>query len=35
MRGFQPYIYIFLGFEGILFFIIIPFLKLQVILEKD
>jgi hypothetical protein len=24
-RGFQSYIYILLGFEGILFFIIIPF----------
>jgi hypothetical protein len=32
-RGFQSYI--LLGFEDILFFVIIPFLKLKVISEKD
>jgi hypothetical protein len=36
-REFQPYIYIYilLGFEDILFFVIIPFLKLKVISEKS
>jgi hypothetical protein len=30
-----PAIYILVGFEDILFFVIIPFLKLKIILEKD
>jgi hypothetical protein len=34
-RGFQPYIYILLGCEDILFFVIIPFLKLKLIPEKS
>jgi hypothetical protein len=34
MRGFQPYIYILLGFGDILFFVIILFLKLKLISEK-